>query len=118
MQSEVISLEACFWELVPTIVMVDEVGAAIGLPQSENLKMYVCIHKENAGALVLAQKLTPRFIPACEYYTVKTHWFREKCIDLGIAIQKISMVDQLEDICNNCLLVSTFHYLRKKLMDW
>ena len=61
--------------------MVGEVGAAIGLTQSVNSKMHVCIHEDNSGALVLAQKLPPQFTPASKHYAVKTHWFRERCIE-------------------------------------
>ena len=86
MHSEVIALSSCCQEIIPIIAMVDEVGAAIGLTQSENSKMHVCIHEYNAGALVLALKIPPQFIPASKHYAVKTHWFRERCIDLGIVV--------------------------------
>ena len=66
--------------------MVDEVGAGIGLTQSENSMMHVCIHEYNSGALVLDQTLPPQFTKVSKHYAVKTHWFRERCIDLGIVI--------------------------------
>ena len=47
MQAEVIALAACCRELIPIIDMVQEVGTAVGLTQSENSKMYVCIHEDN-----------------------------------------------------------------------
>ena len=87
-QSEVISNAACCRELIPIISMVYEVGSAIGLTHSENSNIRVCIHEDNAGALVLVQTLPPQFTPTSKYYAVKTHWFRERCIDLGIVIQK------------------------------
>ena len=59
MQSEVNALEAFFRELITIIAVVDEVGAAVGLKQSENSKMHVCIHEDNAGGIVLAQTLPP-----------------------------------------------------------
>ena len=108
MQSGVIDLADCFRELIPIIDMVDEVGAAIGLTQSGNSKMHVCIHEDNSGALVLAQTLPPQFTPASKHYAVKTHWFRERCIDLGIVIKEISTKEQLGDICTKCLPVATF----------
>ena len=73
MKSEVVSLAACFRELIPIIAMVDEVGADIGLIQSDNSKIHVCIHEYNAGALVLAQTLPHQFTPESKHYAVKTH---------------------------------------------
>ena len=49
----------------------------------------MCIHEYNAGAPVLDQTLPPKFAPVSKHYAIKTHWFRERCIDLGIVIQKI-----------------------------
>ena len=80
--------------------------------------MHVVIHEDNAGALVLANTLPPQFTPASKHYAVKTHWFREKCIEKGIIIQKISTYEMLGDICTKCLPAPQFIYLRKKLMGW
>ena len=118
MQSGVIDLASCCRELIPIIDMVDEVGAAVGLTQSENSKMHVCIHEDNTGALVLAQTLPPQFTPASKHYKVKTHWFMERCIDLGIVIHEILTIEQLGYICTKCLPVATFQYFSKKLMGW
>ena len=76
MQAEIIVLAACCRELMPIINMVHVVGTAVGLTHSENTKMHVTIHEDNAGALVLAQILPPPFTPASKHYAVKTHWFR------------------------------------------
>ena len=93
-------------------------GAAVGLTQYDTLKMHVCIDEYNGDVLVLAQTLLPQFTPASKHYGVKIHQSRERFIDLGIVIQKISKIEQLEDICTKCLTVATFQYLRKKLMGW
>ena len=44
--------------------------------------MHMYIHEDNAGALVLANNLPPQFTPASKHSDVKTHWFREKCIEM------------------------------------
>ena len=38
--------------------MVDSIGEAVGLSSSKKTKMHVCIHGDNAGALVLAQTIS------------------------------------------------------------
>ena len=93
MQTEVIALAACCQELMPIIDMVHVVGTVVGLTQSENTKMHVRIHEDNAGALVLAQTLPPQFTPASEHYAVKTHWFCEKCTERKIFLKKISTIE-------------------------
>ena len=61
MESEVFALTACCRELIPIIDMVDEVGKAVGLSRSEKTNMHVMIHKDNAGALILVQKVPHQF---------------------------------------------------------
>ena len=73
MQAEVIALAACCRECIPIVAMVKEVGTGVGLSTSESTKMYMCIHEDNADALVLAQTPPPEFKPASKHYTVKTH---------------------------------------------
>ena len=118
MESEVVALAACCRELMPIIDMVDEVGKAVGLSRSEKTNMHIVIHEDNAGALILAQKVPPQFTPRSKHYAIKTHWFRESCIARQIVLQKISTTEQLGDICTKCLPLATFEYLRKKLMGW
>ena len=117
-QLEVIALAACCRELIPRIAMVDEMVASVGFTQFNNSKMHVCINEDNAGALILAQTLPTQLTPAVKHYVVKTHWLKERCIDLGIVIQKIPTTEQLGDTFTKCLPVATFHYLRNNLMGW
>ena len=72
MHSEVIDLADCCQEIITIIVMVDDVGADIGLAQSDNSRMHVCIHDDNAVVLVLDQTLLPQFTPSSKHYAVKT----------------------------------------------
>ena len=86
MHAEVVALAACTRELIPIIDIVGEIGSAVGLSSSEQTKMHVCIHEDNAGALVLSNTLPPQFTPQSKHYAVKTHWYRSKCIELGVLI--------------------------------
>ena len=98
--------------------MVNEIGDAVGLRQSERAKMHIKIHEDNSGALVLAQTIPPQFTPRSKHYAIKTHWWREQVIKRGIELLKIDTVDQLGDIFTKCLPRAQFEYLRKKLMGW
>ena len=57
MQAEVIGCAACCRELIPIIVMVKEIGAAVRLSTSKGIKIHVCIHEDNMGTCVLVQTL-------------------------------------------------------------
>ena len=80
--------------------------------------MNVCIHEDNAGALVLAETLPPQFTPRSKHYAIKTIWFCEQIVLRKIKLLKIDTVDQLGDLLTKGLLRSTFEYLREKLMGW
>ena len=71
MQAEVIALAACCRELMPIIDMIEEIGKAVGLTSTEQTKMHVRIHEDNAGALILAQTLPPQVTPRSKHYPVK-----------------------------------------------
>jgi len=79
-ESKIVVFTACCRELMPIIDMVDEVYKAVGLSRSKKTNMHVVIHEDNAGALILAQKVPPQFTPRSKYDAIKTHWFRESCI--------------------------------------
>eukprot|EP00804_Cyclotella_cryptica_P004223 CCRYP_014576-RB/>CCRYP_014576-RB protein AED:0.41 eAED:0.41 QI:0/-1/0/1/-1/0/1/0/91 len=77
--------------------MVSLLGTKVGLPVSGAM-MNVLIHKDNAGALVLAETLLPQLTPRRKHYAIKTNWFREQIVLRGIRLFKIDTVEQLEDM--------------------
>ena len=80
--------------------------------------MKVSVHEDNAGALILAQKLPPEYPPRSKHYHTKTIWFREECVKCGIKLLKIETVEHLGDLFTKGLPKITFEYLRCKLMGW
>ena len=80
--------------------------------------MKVSVHEDNAGALILAQKLPPEYTPRSKHYHTKTIWFREECVKRGIKLLKIETVEQLGDLFTKALSKITFENLRSKLMGW
>ena len=116
MEAKVLALATCCRELMSIIDLVKSVGKAVGLGSSTGPKMHVVIHEDNAGTLILAKTVPRQFTPRSKAYDVKTHWFREQIIEHGINILKLSMTEQLGDICTKFLPLATFQYLRKKMM--
>ena len=92
-------------------------GTKVGLPVS-GATMKVSIHEDNAGALVLAETLSPQFTPRSKHYAIKTIWFREQIVQRKIKLFKIDTVEQVGDLFTKGLPRATFEYLRKKLMGW
>ncbi len=60
MEVEIVALAHSCCELFPIMDGVSIMGKAIGLPVG-NTTIQVSIHKDNAGALVLAETLLPQF---------------------------------------------------------
>ncbi len=71
MEAEVNALAASMRELIPIINMVKESTQSVGL-QAGDMNMNVSVHKDNSGALVLAETLPPQFAPRSKYYATKT----------------------------------------------
>ena len=71
MNAEIIALAACMRELIPILDLVKELARAVGIPVGD-VNMKVSVHKNNLGALVLAETLPPQFTPRSKYYATKT----------------------------------------------
>ncbi len=80
--------------------------------------MHVSIHKDSAGALVLAETIPPQFTPRSKYYAIKMVWYREEIQRCGVKLLKIETLGQLGDIFTKRSARATFEYLRKKMMAW
>jgi hypothetical protein len=118
MEAKIIAISACCSrELFSIIDMVRSMAEATNLPVGDTT-MNVSIHKDNSGALVLAQTLPPQFTPRSKYYAIKTIWFCEEIFKRGIKLNKIDTVEQLGDIFTKGLTRVVFEYLRKKIMGW
>ena len=84
MEAEIVALSHSCKELFPVMDMVESLGPALGIPAGPTT-MKVSIHEDNAGALILAQKLPPEYTPHSKHYHTKTIWFREEIVKRGIA---------------------------------
>jgi hypothetical protein len=76
MEAEIVAISHCTCELIPIMQMVEFLGTAVGLPVDCTL-MHVCIHEDNAGALILADTLPLLYTPWSKHYHIKTIWFRD-----------------------------------------
>ena len=78
----------------------------------------VLVHKDNLGALVLAETLPLQFTPRSKYYATKTIWFCEEIHKRGIKLTKIETSEKLGDIFTKGLTQATFEYLQAKIVGW
>ncbi len=60
--------------------------------------MKVSIHEDNAGALILAQILSPQYTPLSKHYAMNTIWRRKQLVLRGIKLLKIDTLEQLRNI--------------------
>jgi hypothetical protein len=117
MEAELIALGACMKELIPILDMVHSLAVAVGIPAGD-VNMRVTVHKDNSGALVLAETLPPQFTLRSKYYATKTIWFCEEINKHGIKLLKIETSEQLRDMFTKGLAKPTFEYLRSKIIGW
>ena len=76
---------------------VDLLGHSVGL-SIVDATINVSMHEDNPGALVLAETLSPQFIPRSKHYATKTVWFCEEFLKRGIKIVNIDALPQLGDL--------------------
>ncbi len=105
-----IALGACMRELITIMNMVQLLAVADGIPAGD-VNMRVSVHKDNLGALVLAETLPPQFTPRSKYYATKTIWFCEEINKRGIKLLKIETSEQFGDTFTKGLAKPTFEYL-------
>ncbi len=117
MEAEIVAISHCAHELIPIMQMVEFLGPVVGLPV-DCTSMHVCIHEDNAGALILIDTLPPQYTLWSKHYHIKTIWFREIIKKLKIKLVKIETVEQLCDLFTKTLPKVQFEYLRKNLMGW
>eukprot|EP00804_Cyclotella_cryptica_P007788 CCRYP_001378-RB/>CCRYP_001378-RB protein AED:0.48 eAED:0.48 QI:0/-1/0/1/-1/0/1/0/117 len=117
MEAEIVALAHSCHKLFPTIDMVMLLGTKVGLPLKETT-MNVSIPEDNAGALVPAETLTPKFTPRSKHYAIKTIWFLEQIVKRKIKLINIETVEQLGDLFTKGLTQVTFEYLSRKLLGW
>jgi hypothetical protein len=118
MEAEIVAISHCTCELIPIMQTVEFLGPVVGLPPVDCTLMHVCIHEDNAGALILADTLPSQYTPRSNHYHIKTIWFRELIKKLKIKLVKIKTVEQLGDIFTKALPRVQFEYLWKNLMGW
>jgi hypothetical protein len=108
MEAEMIALAACMRELIPIMDMVQLLAVAVGIPAGY-VNMRVSVHKDDSGALVLAETLPPQFTPRSKYYEINKH---------GIKLLKIETSEQLGDMFTKGLAKAMFEYLQSKIIGW
>ena len=80
--------------------------------------MKITLHEDNSGALILANTIPPEFTPRSKFYALKTIWFREQLVELGIKVVKVDTKNQWGDICTKMPPVVVYEFLRKLIMGW
>ena len=113
MEVKTIAIDHCCCDLFTIIDITQSIENAVGLSVGVP-PMKFSIHKDNAGALILARNVPPKFTPHSNYYATKTIWFCEESNKRKIALLKIATVEYLGDLFTKGLLISTFEYLWNK----
>ena len=70
MEVKTIAIDHCCCDLFTIIDITQSIENAVGLSVGVP-PMKFSIHKDNAGALILARNVPPKFTPHSNYYTTK-----------------------------------------------
>ena len=87
------------------------VGIPVGVPY-----MKVSVHKDNAGALILARNFPPKFTSSGKYYATNTIRFCEEINKSMVLLLKIATVEHLEDLFTKDIPIATLEYLQNEIM--
>jgi hypothetical protein len=113
MEAECVALSTTCKDLLPLVVVIHELSAAVGLDASFTSNIHCKVLEDNVGALTLAF-LEPRCMtPRSKHYAIKYHWFHDKVADLSqcITLIKIDMKNQLGDLFTKGLPLASFVHL-------
>ncbi len=75
MEAEINSLAHSSKELFPIVNLAYKLSMIVGLSTKCLTTMYVSIHEDNAGALILTEMIPPHFTTCSKSYALKTVWF-------------------------------------------
>ena len=76
MESEIIVMYHCCWELFTIIDITTSLGKAVGMTMVDTRTNF-SVHKENTGALVLYRNFPPQSTSLSKYYLTDNIWFHE-----------------------------------------
>ncbi len=98
MEVEYVALSSLCRDLFPLIDITQEICSALLLHPPDTAHMYIKIHEDNIGTLILGQLEPRQMTLRSKHYAVKYHWFWEHLVPCKIQLVKIATKDQLGDI--------------------
>ena len=118
MEAEYMTLSLACRDVIPIRNLLSELGTTYGLLTEDKPSIMVTIHKDNEGALQLANMELPRMTARSKHYATKYHWFCEYVKKGLIKVVGINTKDQLADIFTKGLAGDSFISLRERLVGW
>jgi hypothetical protein len=116
MEAEYVLLSTSCQDLFPLIDLTKEICSALSLHLKDLNDMYIKVHKDNVGTLVLGKLEFGSMMPRSKHYVVKYHWFREYIGPHNIQLIKINTKDQLGGLFTKGLDKIALKRLKKQLM--
>jgi hypothetical protein len=98
MELEYTALSMAIKTVIPLRTLFTTLGTAIGIDQDMMTTFRTTVHKDNAGALTLANIEPGQITPRSKHYAVKIHWFRSKLKLNPVEVVKIDTTLQQADI--------------------
>ena len=115
--AEYVAFSMAMRELLPMRVLLEEIGAKLGLDFVRQSAVRSTVFEDNQGCLSLVN--VPKMSPRNKYLALKYHFFRGQIgVEKGIVAQYINTKEQQADIFTKGLPEAQFQAIRKLLIGW
>jgi hypothetical protein len=118
MESEYTALSMALRAAIPLLDICISINHGLEITNDKSLTFRTTIHKDNIGALTLAQLEPGRHTPRSKFYALRLHWFRSWLKPREIDIVHISTKDQKADYLTKPLTSQLFQRCRILSMGW
>jgi Reverse transcriptase (RNA-dependent DNA polymerase) len=118
MEAEYNALSISMRDVLPLQALLREIYNNIGLSKTQKVQFKTTVHKDNNGALRLAQMEPGRSTPRSKHYAIKYHWFRSKLKPNEIELVKEESKAQRADFMTKALRTDAFKDNQKLTCGW
>ena len=118
MELEYTAMSRALWSVIPLLAVIESVSGGLNYDKHKLLTFKATVHKDNQGALILANIEDGRFIPCSKFYALKSHWFRSWLKPKEIEVIFIPTLEQKADFLTKPLPPVPFQQNRSLSMGW
>jgi len=117
-ESEYTAMSMALRSVILLLAVIESVSGGLNYHKHKLLTFKATVHKDNKGALILANLEDGRFTPRSKFYAIKLHWFRSWLKPKEIEVTFIPTLLQKADFLTKPLPPVPFRQNRSLSMGW